>query len=83
MYVGVTRAQRVLSITWAKARAKFGKRMPSMPSRFLHELKGVAPPKEWRAIESALEDRSRREKKDRGRGSTAGTAKPAKRASRR
>jgi DNA helicase-2/ATP-dependent DNA helicase PcrA len=49
MYVGITRAQRHLTITCTKTRAKHGARIESMPSRFLFELRGEAPPKGWRA----------------------------------
>jgi DNA helicase-2/ATP-dependent DNA helicase PcrA len=72
MYVGVTRAQRVLSITWAKARAKFGRRTPSTPSRFLFELKGEAPPKGWQAIEQVLGEREVRAARQRRAGAAPG-----------
>jgi DNA helicase-2/ATP-dependent DNA helicase PcrA len=39
-YVGVTRAQETLTITFAKARMKWGKPRPSIPSRFLMEMRG-------------------------------------------
>lgn len=39
-YVGVTRAQDTLTITFAKARMKWGKPRPSIPSRFLMEMRG-------------------------------------------
>jgi DNA helicase-2/ATP-dependent DNA helicase PcrA len=39
-YVGVTRAQDVLTLTFAKARMKWGKPRPSIPSRFLMEMRG-------------------------------------------
>jgi DNA helicase-2/ATP-dependent DNA helicase PcrA len=50
MYVGITRAQRHLTITCTKTRAKYGTRVESMPSRFLFELRGEAPPKGWKAL---------------------------------
>ena len=39
-YVGITRAQDYLTITRAASRMKWGKRRPSPPSRFLHEMRG-------------------------------------------
>ncbi len=47
-YVGVTRAQDHLTLTRAAARRKWGKLRPSMPSRFLFEMRG----------DSATEERS-------------------------
>jgi DNA helicase-2/ATP-dependent DNA helicase PcrA len=47
MYVGVTRAQRLLLMTFCTARAKFGKLQACHPSRFLFEMKGKAPPDDW------------------------------------
>ncbi|HVS19795.1 MAG TPA: UvrD-helicase domain-containing protein, partial [Planctomycetota bacterium] len=49
MYVGVTRARRNLTLTCTAARTKYGRKVDSMPSRFLYELKGEAPPPGWRA----------------------------------
>jgi ATP-dependent DNA helicase UvrD/PcrA len=43
-YVGVTRARRNLTLTWAEERARHGQRGPSSPSRFLFEIKGLPPP---------------------------------------
>ena len=39
-YVGVTRAQDTLCLTFCKARMKWGKLRPQIPSRFLMEMKG-------------------------------------------
>ncbi|MCE5301699.1 MAG: UvrD-helicase domain-containing protein [Planctomycetaceae bacterium] len=41
-YVGVTRAQRRLTLTLALERRKWGKSRPTHPSRFLYELTGQA-----------------------------------------
>jgi ATP-dependent DNA helicase UvrD/PcrA len=48
MYVAVTRAKQRLTLTFTRERAKYGRRASSMPSRFLFELKGDAPPPAWR-----------------------------------
>jgi superfamily I DNA/RNA helicase len=53
MYVGVTRAQHELSISYCAARAKFGKLVPCHPSRFLFEMKEKTPPDDWVASGSA------------------------------
>jgi ATP-dependent DNA helicase Rep len=37
-YVGITRAQRTLTMTYASKRKRFGEMIPSEPSRFLQEL---------------------------------------------
>ncbi|HUR28005.1 MAG TPA: UvrD-helicase domain-containing protein [Planctomycetota bacterium] len=55
MYVGITRAQRNLTITHCAERSKYGTRVACSPSRFLFEIKGEAPPKEWRAARPAKE----------------------------
>jgi ATP-dependent exoDNAse (exonuclease V) beta subunit len=39
-YVGVTRAQATLTLSFAKGRMKWGKMRPSIPSRFLMEMRG-------------------------------------------
>ncbi len=41
-YVGVTRAQRRLTLSMALSRMKWGKPRPTLPSRFLYELTGQA-----------------------------------------
>jgi len=47
MYVGITRAQRNLTLCLTKARSRFGKGAESLPSRFLFEVKAETPPAEW------------------------------------
>jgi DNA helicase-2/ATP-dependent DNA helicase PcrA len=44
MYVGVTRAQRQLTITRARSRATYGERRACVPSRFIAELRGETRP---------------------------------------
>jgi superfamily I DNA/RNA helicase len=48
MYVGITRAQKHLTLTYTEQRSKFGKSVTSLPSRFLFEIKGTPPPADWR-----------------------------------
>jgi len=50
-YVGVTRAERRLTLTLALQRMKWGKPRPTVPSRFLYELTGqTGNPNYFRAI---------------------------------
>jgi DNA helicase-2/ATP-dependent DNA helicase PcrA len=50
-YVGVTRAQKRLTLALALTRMKWGKPRPTVPSRFLYELTGqTGNPNYWRAI---------------------------------
>jgi DNA helicase-2/ATP-dependent DNA helicase PcrA len=56
-YVGVTRARDRLALTWTKVRTKWGKRKPSIPSRFLAEMRGAVElpkPKKARAAKRRL-----------------------------
>ena len=46
-YVGVTRAQRHLTISWCAERARAGHRVRCHPSRFLLEIQGKEPPADW------------------------------------
>jgi DNA helicase-2/ATP-dependent DNA helicase PcrA len=41
-YVGITRAQERLTLTFAKTRMKWGKPRETIPSRFLYEIMGQA-----------------------------------------
>jgi DNA helicase-2/ATP-dependent DNA helicase PcrA len=41
-YVGITRAMDQLTISRAAGRMKWGKRRPSIPSRFLFEMRGIS-----------------------------------------
>lgn len=43
-YVGITRAKRRLTLTYAKSRARYGNRVTSVPSRFLYEMMGKKAP---------------------------------------
>ena len=45
-YVGITRAKRQLTLTYTVSRARYGNRFDTMPSRFLYEMTGKAPPLE-------------------------------------
>ena len=65
MYVGITRAQRSLTITWSGSRAKYGTRIASMPSRFLFEMTDSEPPPQWRPAAPRLEDAEGKRKKAR------------------
>ena len=82
MYVGITRARRNLTLTCTAARNKYGRTVESMPSRFLYELKGEAPPAGWRAhgeVEPRAPERTVRGAK---RGAKA-AAKPRRKAPRK
>ena len=52
-YVGITRARRRLTITHAESRARYGKRGPALPSRFLYEMHGKQPPEKLLTLSSS------------------------------
>jgi DNA helicase-2/ATP-dependent DNA helicase PcrA len=70
MYVGITRAQRQLTMSFAATRSRYGSRSPTLPSRFLYEATGQAPPPQWRPAPATGERRSG------GRGRGRGGRKP-------
>ncbi|MDP6524508.1 MAG: UvrD-helicase domain-containing protein [Kiritimatiellia bacterium] len=45
-YVGITRAQKGLTLSYTRSRARYGQRAATIPSRFLYELKGKQVPDE-------------------------------------
>ncbi len=56
-YVGITRAMRTLTLSYAFERAKYGKLSRSIPSRFLFEARDEEMPPEWVGIEkTAMRD---------------------------
>lgn len=61
MYVGITRAQRSLTLTYAAKRRRFGEIIDCMPSRFLEEL-----PSEdvvWDGLKAPTEEEGRAQKR--------------------
>jgi DNA helicase-2/ATP-dependent DNA helicase PcrA len=54
-YVGITRAMTTLTMSWAFERARYGRRARAVPSRFLFEAQGEAPPRGWVGVEATLE----------------------------
>jgi len=56
-YVGVTRAQDRLTLTLALSRFKWGRKKPTIPSRFLFELNGKADnPQAKKALQAAKKE---------------------------
>jgi DNA helicase-2/ATP-dependent DNA helicase PcrA len=55
-YVGITRAMTTLTLSFARERAKYGKRAPSVPSRFLYEARGEELPAGWVGVEREAEN---------------------------
>lgn len=68
-YVGVTRAQDRLTLSLALSRFKWGRKKPTIPSRFLFELNGKADnPQAMKALQAAKKEFSQQNEQTRGRG---------------
>jgi superfamily I DNA/RNA helicase len=61
-YVGITRAQQSLTLTYCLERARYGQRVVAHPSRFLFEIKGSPPPANWEAAGARVQRRGKKKK---------------------
>ncbi len=55
-YVGITRAENHLALSRATSRTKWGKRRPTIPSRFLFEMQSDEEIEEWEAAQQEAEE---------------------------
>jgi DNA helicase-2/ATP-dependent DNA helicase PcrA len=60
-YVGITRAMTTLTMSFAFERAKYGRLVRSVPSRFLYEARGENTPDGWLGIEASAVPEDERE----------------------
>ena len=63
-YVGITRAQGRLTLTYTQSRARYGKRASSVPSRFLYEMRGKDVPEDHLAAAKELVEPAQPAKKN-------------------
>ncbi len=47
MYVGITRAMKRLTVSFTQSRSRYGRRVETVPSRFLYEMEGRETPPGW------------------------------------
>ena len=64
-YVGITRARRRLTLTYAGSRAHYGQRAATVPSRFLYEVHGRQPPTPEKAPSSQERESPKRPRRRR------------------
>ena len=77
MYVAITRAQQLLTVTWTKSRSKYGTRVESMVSRFVFEMRGEKPPKGWRASGAVKDEAPEGARPSGGRGRASSSTSPS------
>ena len=74
-YVGITRAQKALTLSWCAERARGGQKVERHPSRFLLEVQEKAPPAGWIPAGAGDVTGEKAKKKARRRGRRRGAAR--------